>query len=381
MFSVREMPWHRQGEVLSDYPQTFEEARKLAGLDWDPVALPVPADILMTPDQYRDRVMEILLRENGQPTTQTAAQLTSLWEASFRNPASAIEAVGVVRFGEFSGTLIREAETEQWSRIARSDSGATLSYQRDSYHLVPNSAFGEIIDAIIGTEKGRVRLETGGCLAGGKKVWMLARLDEPHQVRAAGRIDASYSFPYLGVTSDHTGKASCCARLTEVRIVCGNTFALSEAEGKRTGAVFSFSHRGDWRDRLEEARGALQFARAENEEYVAAMSDLLGIAVTPAQETLWLREFIPSPSDGIVSDRVAANIEEARKAVLGFLNGPTVEGAGIRGTAYGLVQAAGEYLDHARKAKTWESRLNRNLLKAEPLKAKAAKLAREAALA
>jgi phage/plasmid-like protein (TIGR03299 family) len=381
MFSVREMPWHRQGEVLDDYPQSFAEARVLAGLDWDPVAYPVPADILLSPDQFRQHAMEILLRENGQPTAETAAQLTRLWEASFRNPDKAAEVIGAVQFGSFSGTIVSDAAREKWSRIARSDTGATLSYQRDSYHVVPNSAFGEIIDAILGTEPGTVKLETGGCLAGGKKVWMLARLDEPHQVQAGGRIDASYSFPYLGVTSDHTGNASCCARLTEVRIVCGNTFGAAEAEGKRTGAVFSFSHRGNWRDRLEEARGALQFARQENAEYVTAMSDLLGIKVTPDQQQMWLKEFIPAPPDGIISDRVMANIEEARAAVLGFLSGPTVEGAGIGGTAYGLVQAAGEYLDHARTSRTWESKLNRNLLKSEPLKAKAAKLAREAALA
>lgn len=380
MFSVREMPWHRQGEVLDDYPQTFEEARKLAGLDWDPVAFPVPADILLSPEEFRQRALEILLREDGQPTAETAAQLTRLWEASFRSPASATEVVSAVQFSSFAGTVIKDADAELWSRIARSDTGATLSYQRDSYHLVPNSAFGEIIDAILGTERGTVKLETGGCLAGGKKVWMLARLDEPHQVRAAGRIDASYSFPFLGVTSDHTGKASCCARLTEVRIVCGNTFALSEAEGKRTGAVFSFSHRGNWRERLDEARGALQFARQENQDYIETMSDLLGIAVTPAQEKLWLAEFLPVPPEG-ATDRSMANIEAARAVVRGFLDGPTVEGAGIRGTAYGLVQAAGEWADHGRKSVSWESKFTRAMLRAEPLKAKAAKLAREAALA
>lgn len=380
MFSVREMPWHRQGEVLDDYPQTFEEARRLAGLDWDPVPYPVPGDCIMSPEEFRQRATEILAREEaGQGTSVTAGKLTELWKASFR-AAGAAEVVGGVQFGSFSGTVINDAP-EEWRRIARSDTGATLSYQRDSYHIVPNSAFGEIIDAVIGAEKGSVKLETGGCLAGGKKVWMLARLDEPHQVTAAGRIDSSYSFPYLGLTTDHTGKASCCARLTEVRIVCGNTFALSEAEGRRTGAVFAFSHRGNWRDRLGEAREALQFARRENAEYIEAMSDLLGITVTPQQEKLWLAEFIPSPTGTLISDRVAANIKEARAAVLGFLNGPAVEGAGIRGTAYGLVQAAGEYLDHARASRSWESKLSRSLLRAEPLKARAAVLAREAALA
>ena len=36
MFSVRQMPWHREGIILSDYPGNWDDARTLAGLDWDP---------------------------------------------------------------------------------------------------------------------------------------------------------------------------------------------------------------------------------------------------------------------------------------------------------------------------------------------------------
>lgn len=376
MFSVREMPWHRKGHVIQDYPQNFSEARILAGLDWDPVACPVPADVTMTAEEFRERATEILAGFAGQGAGLQAEKLTELWQESLRGPGASAPEIAAL-LGASSAVLT--SDDDEWRRIARSDTGATLSYQRLSYNLIPNSAFGEIINAVIGSEPGKVRLETGGCLDGGRKVWMLARLDEPHQVQARGRIDASYSFPYLGMTSDHTGKASCCARLTEVRIVCGNTFGAAEAEGQRTGAVFSFSHRGDWREYLDQAREALQFARAENAGYIEAMSDLLGITVTPAQERLWLAEFLPVPPEG-ATDRVMANIEAARAVVRGFLDGPTVEGAGVRGTAYGLVQAAGEWADHGRKAVSWESKFNRSMLRSEPLKARAAVLAREAAL-
>ena len=68
MFSVRQMPWHREGDILDDYPGTWAEARVLAGLDWDPV----PADIYLAqqlscyPPDYLaqepsvDRVLEII---------------------------------------------------------------------------------------------------------------------------------------------------------------------------------------------------------------------------------------------------------------------------------------------------------------------------------
>ena len=43
MFSVRQMPWHREGTITQDYPGSWAEARHLAGLDWEPV----PADIYL----------------------------------------------------------------------------------------------------------------------------------------------------------------------------------------------------------------------------------------------------------------------------------------------------------------------------------------------
>lgn len=359
MFSVREMPWHKQGEVLEDYPQTFEEARKLAGLDWDPIALPA-SERTLTQAAMREKFKELVVHSPLHSVEHTTDELLKLYENSLKTD-------------------------KQFRRIARSDNLETLSYQRDSYNIIPNSAFGEIIDSILEAEPNTVKLETGGCLAGGRKVWMLVRLDEPMQITGTGTAgnyrDSSYTFPFLGMTSGHDGHASCCARLTEVRIVCGNTYGAAEAEGQRTGAVYSFSHRGDWHERITEARRALNFARAEAKDYVAAMSDLLGLKITAEQEQMFLREFIPAPPEGLISDRVAKNIDQARAAVLGFLESETVEGAGIRGTAYGLVQASGEYLDHTRVSRSWETKLNRSLLRNEPLKAKAAVLARQAAFA
>jgi phage/plasmid-like protein (TIGR03299 family) len=355
MFSVRAMPWHKsetgdRTTVTEDYPQTFAEARKLAGLDWDPVAVPA-VERVMTAAQYREEVAALINeddRDGSMSASELAGAITDLYERSLRTD-------------------------KEFRRIARSDNlAATLSYQRDSYNLIPNSAFGEIIESILQAEPDTVKLETGGSLGGGRRVWMLARIDEP--VKLPG--DGSMTFPFLGLTSSHDGHASCAARLTTVRIVCGNTFSAAEAEGDRTGAVYSFSHRGDWRSRMGEAREALIYARTQTQEYVAAMTELLGVKVTPQQEDLFLLEFIPEPPDGLISDRVATNIIEARLAVRGFLSGPTIEGSGVRGTAYGLVQAAGEYLDHVRAARSWESRMNRSLLKPEPLKAKAAQLAR-----
>jgi hypothetical protein len=81
------------------------------------------------------------------------------------------------------------------------------------------------------------------------------------------------------------------------------------------------------------------------------------------------------PPQGLVTDRVARNVEEARQALRLIFESKTTEQ--VAGTAYGLMQAAGEYLDHVRNARSWETRLNRTLIRPEPLKHRALSLIRE----
>jgi phage/plasmid-like protein (TIGR03299 family) len=205
----------------------------------------------------------------------------------------------------------------------------------------------------------------------GRSVWCLALLDEP--IALPG--DTSPTLPYLAITNRHDGTAACALRATAVRIVCANTFRAAELEGERTGATFSFIHKSSWRNRIDEARQAVTGARTEMRRYTELARDLLAIPVTTRQRELFITEFIPMPPAGLVTDRVARNVDEARNALRLLFDSTTNQQ--IAGTAYGLVQAAGEYLDHVRTARSWETRLNRTLIRAEPLKHRALTLVRE----
>ena len=320
MFSVRQMPWHQEGIILGDYPGTWAEARVLAGLDWDP-------------------------------------ETTGVYTATGINP---------------DGTVHCEL-IEGWQAIIRSDTGAVLSLNKDSYTVIGHGEMGEIVEAVLAQPN--VKWETAGVLDGGRSVWCLALLDEP----VALPLDDSPTLPYLAITNRHDGTAACALRATAVRIVCANTFRAAELEGDRTGATFSFIHKSNWRDRIEEARQAVTGARREMRRYTELAAELLAIPVTRTQRELFVTEFIPMPPAGLVTDRVARNVEEARQALRLIFESKTTEQ--VAGTAYGLMQAAGEYLDHVRTARSWETRLNRTLIRPEPLKHRAMSLIREVASA
>jgi phage/plasmid-like protein (TIGR03299 family) len=316
MFSVRQMPWHQEGTVLDGYPGDWDTARTLAGLDWGPVTAEVYAFTGLNPDGT----------EHYQPV-------------------------------------------DGWKTITRSDTGAVLSINRDSYTVIDHGEMGEIIEAVLAQP--HVQWETAGVLDGGRAVWCLALLDEPVDLPG----DDSPTLPYLAITNRHDGTAACALRATAVRIVCANTFRAAELEGERTGATFSFIHRSSWRARIEEARKAVTGARAEMHRYTELATELLAIPVTPRQRELFITEFIPMPPAGLVTDRVARNVAEARQALRMIFESKTTQQ--VAHTGYGLVQAAGEYLDHVRAARSWETRLNRTLIRPEPLKHRALSLIRD----
>jgi phage/plasmid-like protein (TIGR03299 family) len=234
MFSVRQMPWHQEGTVLAGYPGDWDTARHLAGLDWDPVTAEVYAVTGLNPD-------------------------------------------GTEHYEPVDG----------WKTIIRSDTGAVLSINRDSYTVIDHGEMGEIIEAVLAQPN--VKWETAGVLDGGRAVWCLALLDEP--ITLPG--DDSPTLPYLAITNRHDGTAACALRATAVRIVCANTFRAAELEGERTGATFSFIHRSSWRARIEEARKAVTGTRAEMHRYTELATELLGIPITPKQRELFITEFIP----------------------------------------------------------------------------------------
>ena len=321
MFSVRQMPWHREGDVLDDYPGTWAEARVLAGLDWEP-------------DHHR-----CVRGDRRQRRRQRRC-----WNRSAAGKRSAAPT---------PAPCCRSTRTV-------TPSSATVRWARSSKPSWPSRASG-----------GR----PPGCsmVAGRCGAWPCST--NPSNCPAT----TAPTLPYLAITNRHDGTAACALRATAVRIVCANTFRAAELEGERTGATFSFIHKSSWRSRLDEARQAVTGARHEMRRYTELAHQLLGIPVTPRQRELFVTEFIPMPPTGLVTDRVARNVEEARAGPPADLR--IEDHRAVAGTAYGLMQAAGEYLDHVRTARSWETRLNRTLIRPEPLKHRALSLIREVAAA
>lgn len=335
-FSVREVPWHGLGTVTGDYPENWAAARTLAGLDWEPEEVP------------------------------------------------AYEMDEVFADGRCTVKLI-----EDFKQIKRTDTGARLAIVKDGYELITHDVFGEIFEAILEKSDGQIKYETAGSLDGGKKVWVLSRLGG--EIELPG--DPSPLQPYMALMTSHDGTAALRVIGTGVRIVCMNTWHAADLDSSMRGSSFSFKHTKNWRTRVEDAKKALTNTQENIDHVVEEAKAMLRVQVTASQVKWFIREFavhrtiantVGKQAFGkrelaarLEQPRVKASMDFTVKTLTDIFDSKTTEG--IRGTMWGMVQAAGEFADHHRDTASPESYFSRTVLAdREPLKLAALSLAGKA---
>jgi len=319
-FSVRQPMWHGLGNVLDDYPEDWDDARRLAdAADW---------------------------AVNDEATAWVAMEDTEVL-----------------------------VPVDGHKAIVRDDTGMVLATPSDSYELIYHHQMGELLEAY--TQAWRkagadVKFETAGSVRDGRAVWALVWLDEPYH--APG--DDSPTYPFAALLNAHDGSAACKLLPTQVRVVCWNTWNAASMAGDRTGHQVVIRHTGNVADRLEQAKAGLAAMRDEAKEWQLLAEDLAGININDAVVRTFLDEFIPVPEGA--SERTR-NSRQERQATFRKLydESPTV--APLPDTAYKLVQAAGEYLDHLRPFRSRDTYLSRTMLTADSHKPAVMRLVRNLA--
>lgn len=141
----------------------------------------------------------------------------------------------------------------------RSSDNTALGVVTDRYRVVQNSEAFAFTDELLGHG---VRYETAGSLSSGKRVWLLARME--NTTIAEENID-----PYLVFTNSHDGTGAIRVAITPVRVVCQNTLNLALGNASRH---WSCVHKGDIQSKLDEARFTLSSA----ENYMKALEEEFG---------------------------------------------------------------------------------------------------------
>lgn len=184
----------------------------------------------------------------------------------------------------------------------RTSDNKALGVVSGRYKVVQNSEAFAFTDALLGEG---VRYETAGSLSSGKRVWMLARME--NTTIAEENID-----PYLVFTNTHDGTGAVKVAITPVRVVCQNTLNIALREANRH---WSCAHKGDIQSKLEEARLTLTNANLymENLEKEFGTLKLKTISDTKVKEmtdTLLSLEFASLAAKAMKKDSKVINLKE-----------------------------------------------------------------------
>lgn len=255
----------------------------------------------------------------------------------------------------------------------RSDIGLDLAVvPADRPEYQPNEVW-DIAELLQGDDK-NIQIETAGSLREGRDIWILLKLNEPIEIQGDGQ---GLSLPYYALQNSYVPGSAFRGQASNVRLVCANTSRATDLVAEAHGTNFAFSHRGNMRDRVEEARDAIAGWRESIKTWQSFKEHMATIPVNADQTNWFIDNFIEAPHDKLTSDRVKENIETARLELITELYGGMNQG--ITGTALGLFEAASSWNEHVRAAQSPLTRFKRSMLSPDSVLSDARALALEAA--
>ncbi len=288
MFYYKEVPWHRLGKQVTKVLKA-EEAIIEAGLNWD-------VEIIPLYHRYEGKVVKIEDRVATRRTTDRTI-------------------LGIV--------------TPKYSPVQNID------------------AF-KFFDAVTGT--GEAKYHTAGSLRNGKRIWILAKMNDSIGVKG-DEVDK-----YLLLMNGHDGSLALKMFFTPIRVVCSNTLAMAEAGADLTKTFYA-KHLGDITARVENAKEILGLTNQFFKEFQEKALYLASHQLPPAELPKLLAGAFGTSGSIRPEDVVQLNdfgttrkINEMERVQALFEGeGKGLNEPGIKGTKWAAYNAVVEYVDYAKK--------------------------------
>ncbi|CAG9257973.1 Mycobacteriophage Barnyard protein gp56 [Burkholderia diffusa] len=232
--------------------------------------------------------------------------------------------------------------------LYRSDTKMPLSVVSARYQVVQPEQILEFYRDL--TEVGGFQLETAGVLKEGRKLWALARTGQSGTLKGKDEIDG-----YLLLATACDGTLATTAQFTSVRVVCNNTLQI--ALGDSMGVV-KVPHRSQFD--AAAVKRQLGIAVSSWDAFMVRTKALAERKITDSTAEAFLRRVLTYSTANLPDRETVAVNERAIKAVAQLYAGRG-KGADLpsaSGTAWGLLNAVTEYVDHHRRARTDDHRLD-----------------------
>jgi len=287
MAYVGRRPWHDLGTFVEGQAMTAAQAIEAAGLDWEVVSEPVYRHI--PADDWRPYHYKEIANKRA---------------------------------------------------IVRKDTDDVFGVFSNGYTPVQNWSAFDLIDAVVGA--GDATFHTVGSLFGGRRVWMLCKLQGDYKMDNGEKLES-----FILLDNSHDGTAALRMRLTSVRVVCSNT--LGAATSSR--AAFAARHTSGIMGRVNEARDLLGLNAAYMERLIEDANRIAEQAWSHAE----MKDMTYKLLD--LDDDRAMDMQRGIKAPAAFrMFDLFYLGQGNRGeTRWDAFNAVTEYLDYSRGSRAIDS--------------------------
>ena len=231
--------------------------------------------------------------------------------------------------------------------LYRSDNKQALSVVSQRYQVVQPHEVLEFYRDL--TEVAGFELETAGVLKGGKKFWALAKTGQAASLKGADRV-----YGYLLLATSCDGTLATTATPTTIRVVCNNTLTIA-VNGATQAIKVPHSTKFD----AQAVKQQLGVAVSQWDTFMYRMRTLAERKVKSHEAmNYFLRVMCDTSSAN--GEQVTLSNERALKKVQslyeGHGHGADLESA--KGTAWGLLNAVTEYVDHEKRARSNDHRMD-----------------------
>lgn len=228
--------------------------------------------------------------------------------------------------------------------LYRSDTLAPLSVVSNRYKVVQPHDVLEFYRDLVNA--GGFQMETAGVLKGGRKLWALARTGQETLLKGGDQVKA-----YLLLATACDGTLATTAQFTSVRVVCNNTLAM--ATGNNAGAI-KVPHSTLFDP--AKVKQQLGIGLSNWEQFIGDIRTLSERKVNVFEARRYLIEVLGDPAQPIYlqpNDKVI-------NRVFGLFNGGGMGSnlASANESAWGLLNAVTQFVDHERRARSSDNRLD-----------------------
>lgn len=233
--------------------------------------------------------------------------------------------------------------------LYRSDTKAPLSVVSQRYKVVQPQEVLEFYRDL--SEVAGFELETAGVLKAGRRFWALARTGKSATLKGN---DVVHSYLLLATSCD--GTLATMAIPTSVRVVCNNTLAVALQGAAGAGAI-KVPHSTQFD--AQSVKRQLGIAVGQWDSFMYRMKTLAERKVKTHEamnyflKVVCQSDTLDDVSTGLANERALKKVQALYEG-----HGRGAELQAAKGTAWGLLSAITEYVDHEKQARSQDNRLD-----------------------